>query len=68
MAREKIDFEQNYSNILQHFGNVQLIPAKAAAEFLGIDVRTLRDDRCSPVKKVCGRYYVPVVSLARWLS
>ena len=68
MSREKEDFRENLRLITEHFGSVQLIPLKRAAEYCGADVRMLQKDKDFPIKKVVGRYYVPAVSLARWLS
>lgn len=68
MSREKRDYHDNYVRILEAFGNVQLIPLKKAAEYVGIDYRTMIRAKESPVKKIAGRYYVPAVALARWLS
>ena len=68
MPREKEDFRENLRLISERFGNVQLIPFKQAAEFCGADVRVLQKDKDFPIKKIVGRYYVPAVGLARWLS
>ena len=68
MPREKEDFRDNLERVSERFGDVQLIPLKAAAEYCGADVRVLQRDKTFPIKKIVGRYYVPAVSLARWLS
>jgi hypothetical protein len=68
MAREKEDYRENLRLIAERFGSVQLIPLKQAAEYCGADVRILQKDKEFPVKKIVGRYYVPAVALARWLS
>ena len=68
MAREKVDYRDNLELILQQFEDVQLIPFKKAAQYCGVDVRTLQKDNTFPLKKIAGRYYVPAVGLARWLS
>lgn len=68
MPREKENYRENLRLITEQFGNVQLIPLKSVAEYCGADVRTLLKDSEFPAKKVVGRYYVPAVSLARWLS
>ncbi len=68
MAREKEDYRENLRLIFERFGEVQLLPLKKVAEYCGADVRYLRLDKEFPVKKIGGRYYVPAVSLARWLS
>ena len=68
MAREKENYRENLRLIAERFGEVQLIPLKQVAEYCGTDVRTLQKDKELPVKKVVGRYYVPAVGLASWLS
>jgi len=68
MPREKEDYRENLRLIFEKFGEVQLIPLKQVAEFCGADVRSLQKDKEFPQKKLGGRYYVPAVSLARWLS
>lgn len=68
MAREKEDYRENLRLISERFGSVQLIPFKQAAEYCGADVRVLQKDKEFPLKKIVGRYYVPAVGLARWLS
>lgn len=67
MSREKSEFRDNLERISAHF-STELIPLKQAAAFCGIDPRILSCASNSPVKKICGRYYVTAVSLARWLS
>lgn len=61
-------YEKNLENIYATFGRVALVPLLAVAEFVGMNWRTLRDDKKFPVKKIGGRYYVASVALARWLS
>ena len=68
MAREKENYRENLRLIAERFGDVQLIPLKQVAEYCGADVRTLQKDKELPVKKIVGRYYVPAVGLASWLS
>lgn len=68
MPREKENYRENLRLISEHFGSVQLIPLKLVAEYCGTDVRTLQKDKDFPIKKVVGRYYVPAVGLASWLS
>ena len=68
MSRETASYRDNLELIAEEFGTVQLIPFKKAAEYCGVDVRSLKKDETFPLKKIAGRYYVPVVGLARWLS
>ena len=66
MPVEKEDFRANLERITDAFPRMELIPAKDAAAWLGIDYRALL--RNGPLKKIGGRYYVTDVSLARWLA
>lgn len=66
--RVKEDFYDNLKRITDKFGEVELISLKRVAEYLGIDVRRLKESRDFPLKKIGGRYYVASVALARWLS
>lgn len=68
MAREKPDFQENLKQIQEYFGSGQLLPLKKVADYCGRDYRTLQRTNDFPVKKVAGRYFVPAVGLARWLS
>lgn len=68
MAREKEDYQKNLLEIKDRFGEIQLLPLLQVASFCGMDYRTLLKDDAFPVKKVGGRFYVPAVGLARWLS
>lgn len=67
MAREKVDFRDHLERISSQFEG-ELIPLRQAAAFCGVDPRVLTCSDNSPVKKICGRYYVTAVGLARWLS
>jgi len=61
--------DANLKLIFQKFGREQLlIPLRKAAEYIGCHHETLMNAKDFPIKKVCGRYYVSAVNLARWLS
>ena len=68
MAREKENYRENLRLIYEHFGDVQLIRIKEAAEYCGLDERVMKRAKDFPLRKIAGRYYVPAVSLASWLS
>lgn len=69
MGRERIDYEQNLLRLIDHFGDMgEAVPLRKAAKYIGISARRLQADKTFPLKKVCGRYYVSLVGLARWLS
>ena len=64
---EKKDYRDNLERLSQHF-TTELISYKQAWEYLGTTRKQLDHDKTFPKKKVAGRYYVSVVSLAKWLS
>ncbi len=66
--RVKEDYYDNLQRITDKFGGVELIPIKQAAEYLGVDERTLKGSRDFPLKRVGRRFYVASVALARWIS
>ncbi len=66
--RVKEDYYDNLKRITDKFGGMELIPIKQAAEYLGIDERTLKGSRDFPLKRVGRRFYVASVALARWIS
>ena len=68
MAREKELFRDNLERVTQVFGDAELIPIKAAAEFLGCYYRTIQNQKDFPIKKVGNRVYTTKVGLAQWLS
>ena len=48
-------------------GRPAVISLRKAAEIVGMNERTLMQDGSFPLNKKNGRYYVPVVLLAKWL-
>ncbi len=66
--RTKEDYYDNLARITERFKGTELIPLREAADFLGVDPRSLQDCRDFPLKKVCRRYYVASVAFARWMS
>ena len=48
-------------------GRPAVISLRKAAEIVGMNERTLMQDGSFPLNKQNGRYYVPVVLLAKWL-
>ena len=63
--REKELYRSNLTDITERF-KVSLIPIRQAAEYCGIDHRTL--SKVVEVKKIGSRYYVSAAVLARYLS
>lgn len=66
--RTKENYYEQLEQITEHFGKIQLIPLREAADFMGCDHRTLMKQKDFPIKKVGGRYYVGAVNLASWLA
>ena len=67
MSSEKADFRDNLARITERF-STELIRVKEATSFLGVDAKSLNNDKTFPQKKVGGRWYVSAVALARWMS
>lgn len=44
-----------------------LLPIKSVADWLGVTVKVLKEDKEFPLKKISDRYYVSRIGLARWL-
>lgn len=65
---EKEMYRANRERVANRFGDTELIPIVAVAEWLGIKADRLRESREFPTKKFGGRYFVTQEALARWLS
>ncbi len=63
---EKKLYRLNLEQVLQAFGDKQLIRVKDAAEWMGVDERQLR--AAIPPKKCGGRYFVSAAQIASFLS
>lgn len=69
MAREKECFRDWLAALRTEFGeDAMLVPVTRVSAYLKKDYRTLIADKTFPVKKIGGRYEVPIIGLARWLS
>lgn len=68
MPREKEDFREIYSMLLDKFNGAEVITLNQAAEYTSTDKRTLLADKTFPKKQICSKYIVHIVSLARWLA
>lgn len=64
---ERKDFRDNLQRISETF-NKELITLAEVSAFLGCTPKQIHADKSFPLKKMGGRYYTSVVSLARWLS
>lgn len=72
MAREKEGFRDQLERLSSKFPGVEAIGMNEAAELIGVQKRTLLNDKTFPAKKLgkskTSKYIVPLVSLARWLA
>lgn len=68
MAKEKVDYRDNLEMLREMFPGKMTITMQDACALLSRDKRSLLGDRGFPVQKVGGRYAVPIVGLARYLS
>lgn len=68
MARERAGYREVLAAVTGAFPKAELIPLRQAADYLGINYRTLIADPDFPVKTIGRMYYVPRTGLARWLS
>lgn len=64
---EKKDFRDNLERLSQKFTG-ELIPYLDALNYIGCTRKQIDRDKTFPKKKISGRYYVPMVALAKWLS
>lgn len=65
---EKQGYHECLTELKSAFPGVSVITRKEAARYLRIDPRTLAQDKTFPVKRLGGRNYVYLASLARWLA
>ena len=65
---EKATFHAQLTALREKFPEGELICLKDAAQYVGIDYRTLQGDRTFPMKKMGRKYMVSVINLARWLA
>ena len=64
---EKKDYRDNLERLSQKFDG-ELIPYCDALKYIGCTRKQIDNDKSFPKKKVGGRFFVSVVSLAKWLS
>lgn len=67
MANENVVFEDNLRRLDEKFSG-EMIPLMDAARYLKIDARMLRSGKVCELKKIGNKFYVPKISLARWMS
>lgn len=68
MAKEKVDYRDNLEMLQGMFPGQVTITIQDACAILKRDKRALLRDRAFPAQKVGGRYAVPIVGLAKYLS
>lgn len=68
MAREKELFRDNLERLREVFPDTDVLTMDETCRYLRIDRRTLLQDRECPAKKIAGKYIVPLVNLARYMS
>ncbi len=68
MAREKELYRENLQRLDALFPGQELLPVRAAATYLGLDVRTVLKIKDIPKKKAGRCWLVPKTGLASWLS
>ena len=68
MSKEKVDYRDNLEMLQAMFPGKMTISIQEACSLLNREKRSLLGDRSFPAQKVGGRYAVPIVGLARYLS
>jgi len=69
MGREKELYRDYLVELQEVFGaDTVFISLNRAAKYLRKDQRSLLGDKTFPVKKIGGRYEVPIRRLASWLA
>lgn len=61
------DYRGTLELIYERFGRIQLLSISKAAEFLGVDRRTLEKSDI-PKKQIGRRMFISATTLAKWLS
>ena len=64
---ERPGYHEQLSELQKRFGGSGTISLADAADYVGVDRRTLLRDRTFPVKKMGRAWRVPLVGFARWL-
>lgn len=68
MSREKEGFRDQLQRLDEKYPGVEAISLPEACKVLDVYRDTLLNDKSFPAKKVSGKWIVPIVALARWLS
>ena len=69
MPREKELMHEHLEQLYQRFGReTAMITLRDAAQYCGLDPRTLLADKTFPVRPFGRQYRVALINLARWLA
>ena len=68
VSREKALFRDNLERLRELFPGVEVLTMEETCKLLRMDRRTLLADKSCPARKVAGKYIVPIVKLASYLS
>lgn len=68
MPREKELFRENLVRLRELYPDVEVLTMGEVEKLLRMDRRTIIADKNSPVTKVRGRYIVPIIKLASYMS
>lgn len=68
MSREREGFRDQLVRLEERFGGAEVVTLNECAELMRLSRNALLRDRTFPAKKVSGRYLIPVVQLARWMT
>ncbi len=68
MTREEEAVREQYAALTERFPGKEAISLDECLSILPVRGRyTLINDTTFPVKKICGRYVIPLMALARWM-
>ena len=67
MNRNEV-YRDHLERLLEAFPQRDVITLNELCKYLGIDRRTILQDKKCPAKKIAGKYVVPLVSVARYLA
>lgn len=68
MPREKELYRDNLERLRELYPDKEVLTMGETCKLLRLDRRTLLQDRKCPAKKIGGKYIVPIVKLANYMS
>jgi hypothetical protein len=68
--REPDGYRQQLEHLVERYPGKEIITLPEVCEMFGCHRQTLLADKTFPAKRICGKgkYYIPVVGLARWIT